>query len=93
MPDNTSAGELEDFVAQMIPTEDPVWPLSKRYIEGIPKADRKFKEHKTRRAQIHAWLAAREDPRQIGLAIRTGDLNIDGSLCQKFTTWLTNLFR
>lgn len=92
MPDNTSAGELEDFVAQMIPGEDPVWPLSQQYIEGIPAADRKFAAHKTLRAQIHAWLAAREDPRQMGLAIGTGDLDIDGPLCQKFVAWLMNLF-
>ena len=92
MPDNTSPGELEDFVAQMIPGEDPVWPLSQSYIAGIPQADRKFATHKTLRAQIHAWLAAREDPRQMGLAIRTGDLDIDGLLCRKFVAWLTSLF-
>lgn len=92
MPDNTSAGELEDFVAKMIPGEDPVWPLSQSYIAGIPQADRKFAAHKTLRAQIHAWLAAREDPRQMGLAIRTGDLDIDGLLCRKFVAWLTSLF-
>lgn len=28
MPDNRSAGELEDFVAAMMPRADPVWPLS-----------------------------------------------------------------
>ena len=91
MPD-TSAGELEDFVAQMIPGEDAVWPLSQSYIAGIPAADRKFAAHKTLRAQIHAWLAAREDPRQMGLAIRTGDLDVNGPLCRKFVVWLTNLF-
>ena len=42
MPDNQSTGELEDFVAQMIPPGDPVWPRSEYYIEGIPEPDRKF---------------------------------------------------
>ena len=37
MPDNQSLGELEDFVAQMIPDNDPVWPLSQDYIGRIPK--------------------------------------------------------
>ncbi len=37
MPDNSSAGELEDFVVRMIPDEDQVWPLSQRYIEKIPQ--------------------------------------------------------
>lgn len=92
MPDNQSTGELEDFVARMIPSDDAVWPLSVDYIEGIPIADRKFAENKTQRAKVHAWLAAREDPRQMGQAIRARDLEVDGELCQKFVDWLRRLF-
>ena len=93
MPNNTSVGELEDFVAQMIPNNDPVWPSSRRYIDGIPNADRKFAQGKILRAQIHAWLAARNEPRKIGSAIRTHDLEINGPLCRKFVDWLNRLFR
>ena len=92
MPDNQSPGELEDFVAQMIPGGDPVWPLSQDYIDGIPAVHRKFASGKTLRAKIHAWLATREDPRQMGLAIRTRDLDINGALCTRFTAWLDRLF-
>lgn len=92
MPNNQSPGELEDFVSQMIPDSDPVWPLAQQYIAGIPPSDRKFTPGKTLRAQLHSWLAAREDPRQMGLAIRAHDLAIDGALCQKFAAWLTRLF-
>ena len=93
MPDNTSAGELEDFVAKMIPDNDPVWPLSQSYIDGIPPQDRKFIEKKRSRAQVHAWLAARKDPRKMGTAIKAMDLEVDGALSQKFVAWLNNLFR
>ena len=92
MPDNQSRGELEDFVAQMIPDNDPVWPLSQDYIDAIPAVHRNFASGKTLRAKIHAWLAAREDPRQMGLAIRARDLEIDGTLCIRFTNWLDSLF-
>lgn len=92
MPDNVSTGELEDFVAKMVPSDDTVWPMSKGYIEGIPRQERKFREGKILRAQIHAWLAAREDPRQMGLAIKTEDLDIDGALCKRFAGWLERLF-
>lgn len=92
MPDNESPGELENFVVQMIPREDPVWPLSRDYIDGIPQADRKFSAKKELRAQLYAWLAAREDPRRMGLAIGAGDLGIDGDLSQKFVDWLAQLF-
>ena len=92
MPDNQSTGELEDFVARMIPDNDPVWPLSDNYIEGIPLSDRKFTETKTQRVKVHAWLAAREDPRQMGQAIRAMDLDVNGELCEKFVAWLRRLF-
>ena len=35
-PDNESGGELEDFIAKMVLDDDPVWPLSRCYIQGIP---------------------------------------------------------
>ena len=92
MPDNVSLGELEGFVSQMIPAGDHVWPLSQRYIDDIPVDERKFAENKTLRAQIHAWLAAREDPRQMGLAIRTRDLAITNPLSQTFLAWLSRLY-
>ncbi len=93
MPDNRAAGEVEDFVSQMIPDGDPVWPLAQNYIDGIPEADRKFALGKTSRAQIYAWLAARAAPRMMGSAIGTHDLETDGELCQKFVAWLTRLFK
>ena len=92
MPDNRSSGELEDFIAEMIPDGDSVWPLSQDYVESIPPEDRKFIPGNTLRAAIHAWLAAREDPRQMGLAIRARDLEVDGPLCTHFTNWLKRLF-
>ena len=91
MPDNEVPGELEDFVQTMIPPADPVWPRSKQYIDDIPSADRRFGD-KVTRAKVHAWLAAREDPRLMGTAIRAGDLQTDGELAQRFAGWLGRLF-
>ena len=72
MPDNRLAGELEDFIEQLIPADDRVWPLAQMYIDGIPAADRKFSDGKIQRARIHAWLAARAEPRKMGGAIGAG---------------------
>lgn len=93
MPDNSSPGELEDFVAEMVPGNDTVWPKSKSYILNITESERRFSEKKTTRAIVHAWLAAREDPRQMGTAIRSSDLEITGELCQRFVGWLERLFQ
>ena len=92
MPDNESPGELENFLKEMLPPNDAVWPLARAYINGIPTPHRKFQEGKTLRAQIHAWLAAGEDPRPPGSAIGAHDLAIGGPLCVRFTAWLRRLF-
>ena len=92
MPDNVSLGELENFVERMIPAGDNVWPLSQQYIDGIPTEHRKFAAGKRLRAQIHAWLAAREDPRRMGSSIRANDLAVNGTLSQTFLAWLARLF-
>ena len=92
MPDNQSPGELEGFLKEMLPPSDPVWPLAQAYIDGIPMPHRKFQGGKRLRAQVHAWLAAGEDPRPPGLAIGAHDLAIDGPLCVRFADWLRRLF-
>ena len=91
-PDNESEGEIEDFVARMVPCDDPVWPLSRCYIEGIPVDHRRFSEGKTRRAEIHARLATRREPRRMGAAIRAGDLKVCGPLAERFASALGKLF-
>ena len=80
MPDNASAGELEDFIERLIPPDDPVWPTAQRYIDGIPTDQRKFSPDKVVRARIHAWLAARAEPRKMGAAIGAGDLDATAPL-------------
>ena len=92
MPDNRSAGELEDFVQSMIPQDDPVWNLARQYIGKISEEARKFPPKKQSRAELHAWLATRENPGRMGSAIGRGDLKTDGDLCTAFLAWLEALF-
>ena len=92
MPDNELDGELENFIEKMIPSSDPVWPLSVAYIDGIPQSDRKFADGKILRAKVHAWLAARKDPRPMGTAIRAGDLDVNVTVSLAFANWLQALF-
>ena len=92
MPDNQSERQPEDFIADMSPDDDPVWPQSVAYIKGIRKEDRKFKPNKKSRANVNAWLATREAPRPMDLAIKAQDLNVDGDNCRAFLAWLHRLF-
>ena len=92
MPDNSHAGELEDFVAEMIPEEDSIWPLSKSFIDGIPNSERPFQSKKITRAYVHAWLATRKEPRPMGTGITAGDFRHDTEVALRFVSWLKKLF-
>ena len=99
MPDNVALGELEGFIAQMIPAGDRIWPLSRRYIDQIPLIIRPFAstipqvaQNKILGAQVYAWLATREDPRPMGLAIGANDLDTTVPVAQTFLRWLSRLF-
>lgn len=97
MPNNLEVGELEDFVRQMIPESDPIWPWSKQYINKIvdelpTSPPRPFRSNKVLSAQVHAWLATREAPRRMGQAIGRGDLDANAPIAGKFVDWLQRLF-
>ena len=95
MPNNVSSGELEEFIAGMIPTNAPVWPRSEAYIDRIPAADCKFASGKTLRAKVHSWLATRAEPRMMGAAIGAGgagDLNVQAPDAVGIVDWLRRLF-
>ncbi len=90
MPDNGSKGELEDFVLEMIPKEDEVIPLAKKYIEEIPKKWQEFGKKRTK-AELFAWLANARKPGRIGASIDTGKIKVDSSNSNAFVEWLKQL--
>ena len=92
MPDNRSPGELENLVANMIPDDDPVWPLSELYIDKIPEEHQVFSLEKALKAKVHAWLATRKQPRPMGRAVEAGDLNTNVAPATAFADWLRELF-
>ena len=83
MLDNSASGALEDFVATMVPYDDPVWPLAEDYIGKVPGSALFTNRSK---AEIRAWLATRERP-LMGATIREGTLDTDGPLCRPFAAW------
>ena len=92
MPDNKSQGEIEDFVKDMIPIDDPIWPSSDQYIDSISQPNRKFVKQKIDKAKVHAWLATRKEPGRIGAAIGAQDLDVNGQRCREFIQWISDLF-
>ena len=92
MPDNSAPGELENFVAGLVPKDDPVWPLAEHYIDSIPREVRQFSPEKEMRAKVHAWLATREEPLKMGAAIGAESLDATVPAAKALADWLTTLF-
>ena len=92
MPDNKQNGELENFVARLVPKGDPVWPLAVRFVDGIPHEHREFPSQKEVRAKLHAWLATQRRPGPMGTAIGAGSLNATAPVAIQLVDWLKRLF-
>lgn len=94
MPDNSTTGMLEDFAAQLIPAEDPLWPRATAVVASIPSTERRFAPQSTRKAEIHTWLAWQEVPgTPLGLAVTRHYFDTDSELCKRFVQWLRRLIR
>jgi hypothetical protein len=95
MPDNSTTGMLEDFVKYLVPENDKLWAESERVLAEIENQNLHQYNEKIQRskAQIHTWLAWQKEPgKPMGIAIQSNFLTTHHDLCQRFTTWLNNLF-
>jgi hypothetical protein len=90
MPDNRSAGMVEDFVAGLIRGGDAMLPRVEQFLETIPGPERRFSHSHLPKARIHTWLAVSEHPgRPMGHAIQW-DRNLDAihPSVQPFLDWV-----
>lgn len=91
-PDNQNEGILEDFLHQIIKSEDELIPEVHAVLEKI-KGKERFTAVKRPKALIHTWLAWQEEPGYpFGKAITSHYLDLDHSLCPRFVAWLDRLF-
>ena len=92
MPDNKSAGALEDFVGKLIAEGDTLWPKAQADVNGIPQADRRFKETYLSKAQIHTWLAWQEEPgTRMGETFKKKYLDPNHPQATAFVNWIRRL--
>ncbi|WP_420609452.1 DUF3226 domain-containing protein [Candidatus Poriferisodalis sp.] len=89
MPDNQASGELEDFLAALIPAGDDVWRLAQQYVEQVP-GDQLSKPAK---ARLHAWLAVRTDGGRLGTSISAGAFDLEQPAARSFVDWLRRVFQ
>ena len=92
MPDNQSAGALEDFVGKLIGEEDNLWPKAQSDVNRIPHEDRRFKETYLSKAHVHTWLAWQEEPgTKMGETFRKKYLDPEQPQALVFVEWIRQL--
>lgn len=94
MPNNQLSGMLEDFVAQLVPQNDELWPKAELVLQEIEQAGLNCYTLVHRpKALIHTWLAWQHSPgRPMGQAITAQVLSYDSAIAQTFVRWLNQLF-
>lgn len=94
MPDNNANGMLEDFVKQLVPSDDSLMDYVEESLDKIETDGvNKYKAIHKSKAKIHTWLAWQETPgTPMGLAIKKTFLDTNKELCLKFVDWINDLF-
>lgn len=92
MPNNHDAGMLEDFVALLVPQDDPLLPRASAAVDAIPSNDRRFAELHRSKAVIHTWLAWQSEPGvRMGAAVTRKYLEPGAPTALAFVAWLNKL--
>jgi hypothetical protein len=94
MPDNDENGMLEDFVKELVPTNDKLMPIVESTLIDIEtKSLNNYKLIHKSKAKIHTWLAWQESPgTPMGLAINKTYLETTSKMCTTFITWINKLY-
>lgn len=95
MPDNEATGELENFLEEMIPSDER-WELAIDYVDRAKQmVEQSGKQDEWRidmpKANIHAWMAIVKPGRLSGTAIEAGEMEVSGEICGRFVDWIKKL--
>ena len=92
MPDNRTEGALEQFLLDIMPADDALWPIARDAVAALPEDVRRFKPHQTRKAELRTWLAWQEDPGiPLGLPITRRRLNPYAPPAARLIAWVKRL--
>jgi hypothetical protein len=93
MPDNRSAGKLEDFLLLLVPEGSRLFEHVEISVQRIPDGERRFSKPDETKAIIYTWLAWQKEPgRPFGTAIRAKYLDSNSSHADALVAWLKRLF-
>ena len=90
------AGKLENFLREMIPASDPIFPKSKAYVDDVESSvspDSRFRDIDREKADLHSWLAVQRNPGEsYALAITSQLFSVDSPGARSFYSWFCRLY-
>jgi hypothetical protein len=94
MPDNSSRGMMETFLAQLLsPDCAPIWTLAQASCEKARDCERSHNPVHKDKAEIHTYLAWIEPPGMtLPEAIITKAIDAKLPLAKEFASWMMELF-
>lgn len=93
MPDNSSPGALEGFLATLVPVDDPCWAHAGAATTQARAIGAPLREVDQTKGTLHSWLAWQADPGQpFGTAINARVFDHDSSVALRFVAWFQQLY-
>jgi hypothetical protein len=95
MPDNKSAGMLENFCHTLVPENmKPLWDFAKTCVDEGKKHGANYVSAHTDKAHIHTWLALQNPPgERIGNAITKRLLDSKTDAAKRYASWFKTLYK
>lgn len=93
MPDNVTAGMLEDFVRFLVPPGDGLLVFAQECVDEVMTRDQRFSPEHRSKALIHTWLSWQKEPgTPLGPAIKNRELDAGSPVVSPLIHWLTQMF-
>ena len=95
MPNNSLPGELEDFIAFLVPKREnnPLWSYAGQCLDNLPEIPERYPNQDRSKAHVHTWLAWQQEPgKPLGQAITARYIDANAPNAKELIEWLRNLF-
>lgn len=93
MPGDGECGQLEDFLASIVPGANALKALADRFVSESRQSGATWKDVDKSRAEICAWLSVQEEPgARFGDAISKGYFDVNHPRFQALCAWVKALF-
>ena len=93
MPDNLRPGAIENFLGDLIASNDALFRLATEATRRATELGAGFKSGDRRKAELHSWLAWQKEPGlPYGTAIKARYFSDTSPVADRFLDWFCELF-